>query len=128
MYKAVLGDRSHGVFNGKILVEQDAQKTDAKQTNQSLLLSESAVMDSKPELEIYADDVKCTHGATVGQLDEEGMFYLRSRGIPEKAARDILVYAFVSDLVTGLKIPSLKKAVESTLFEKLPGNCVPSNN
>ena len=128
VYKAVLGDRSHGVFNGKILVAQDAQKTDAKQTNQSLLLSESAVMDSKPELEIYADDVKCTHGATVGQLDEEGMFYLRSRGIPEKAARDLLVYAFVSDLVTGLKIPSLKKAVESTLFEKLPGSCEPSNN
>ena len=128
IYKAVLADRSHGVFNGKIFVAQDAQKTDAKQTNQSLLLSEKAVMDSKPELEIYADDVKCTHGATVGQLDEEGMFYLRSRGVPEKAARNLLVYAFASDLVTGVEIPALKSTVEAALFDKLPGNREPANN
>lgn len=128
VYKSILADRSHGVFNGKIFVAQDAQKTDAKQTNQSLLLSESAVMDSKPELEIYADDVKCTHGATVGQLDEEGMFYLRSRGIPEKRARDLLVFAFASDLVTGVAIPSLKTRIEAALFDKLPGNAEPSSN
>lgn len=128
IYKSILSDRSHGVFNGKIFVAQDAQKTDAKQTNQSLLLSDSAVMDSKPELEIYADDVKCTHGATVGQLDEEGMFYLRSRGIPENRARDLLVFAFASDLVTGVGIPSLKTRIESALFDKLPGNAEPSSN
>ena len=128
MYKAVLTDRSHGVFNGKIFVAQDAQKTDAKQTNQSLLLSEKAVMDSKPELEIYADDVKCTHGATVGQLDEEGMFYLRSRGVPEKVARDLLVYAFASDLLTGVEIPDLKTTVDAALFDKLPGSCEPADN
>ena len=85
-------------------------------------------MDSKPELEIYADDVKCTHGATVGQLDEEGMFYLRSRGIPEKRARDLLVFAFASDLVTGVAIPSLKTRIEAALFDKLPGNAEPSSN
>ena len=124
----VLADRSHGVFNGKIFVAQDAQKTDAKQTNQSLLLSEKAVMDSKPELEIYADDVKCTHGATVGQLDEEGMFYLRSRGVPEKVARDLLVYAFASDLLTGVEIPDLKATVDAALFDKLPGSCEPADN
>ncbi|MEC7922217.1 MAG: SufD family Fe-S cluster assembly protein, partial [Planctomycetota bacterium] len=90
--------------------------------------SEKAVMDSKPELEIYADDVKCTHGATVGQLDEEGMFYLRSRGVPEKAARNLLVYAFASDLVTGVEVPALKSTVEAALFDKLPGNREPANN
>lgn len=126
LYKAVLADQAHGVFNGKIFVAQDAQKTDAKQTNQSLLLSDTAVMESKPELEIYADDVKCTHGATVGQLDEEGMFYLRSRGLPQKTARDLLVFAFANDLVSATGIPALKSTIESTLFDKLPAICPPS--
>jgi Fe-S cluster assembly protein SufD len=126
MYKAVLADEAHGVFNGKIYVAQDAQKTDAKQSNQALLLSDQAVMDTKPELEIYADDVKCTHGATVGQLNEEGLFYLRSRGIGEKAAKVLLVYAFASDLVAEIEDPDLKAKVESILFEKLPGHCEPA--
>ncbi len=123
MYKAVLAEKAHGVFNGKIYVAQDAQKTDAKQSNQALLLSDTAVMDSKPELEIYADDVKCTHGATVGQLNEDGLFYLRSRGVGKEAARVLLVYAFASDLVSGIEHPGLKAGVESLLFEKLPGDC-----
>ena len=123
LYKAVLDDESHGVFNGKIHVAQDAQKTHAIQTNQTLLLSPRAVMDSKPELEIYADDVKCTHGATVGQLNEEGLFYLRSRGIDEATARVLLVYAFVSDLVSGIELQPLRDAVERLLFDKLPGHC-----
>lgn len=126
MYKAVLAEKAHGVFNGKIYVAQDAQKTDAKQSNQALLLSDTAVMDSKPELEIYADDVKCTHGATVGQLNEDGLFYLRSRGIGKEAARVLLVYAFASDLVSGIEHPGLKAGVEALLFEKLPGDCEPA--
>ena len=126
MYKAVLAEKAHGVFNGKIYVAQDAQKTDAKQSNQALLLSDTAVMDSKPELEIYADDVKCTHGATVGQLDEDGLFYLRSRGVGREAARVLLVYAFASDLVSEIEHPGLKAGVEALLFEKLPGNCEPA--
>jgi len=126
MYKAVLAEKAHGVFNGKIYVAQDAQKTDAKQNSQALLLSDTAVMDSKPELEIYADDVKCTHGATVGQLNEEGLFYLRSRGVDKEAARVLLVYAFASDLVSGIEHPDLKSGVEALLFEKLPGDCEPA--
>ena len=126
MYKAVLAEKAHGVFNGKIYVAQDAQKTDAKQSNQALLLSDTAVMDSKPELEIYADDVKCTHGATVGQLNKDGLFYLRSRGVDKEAARVLLVYAFASDLVSGIEHPGLKAGVEALLFEKLPGNCEPA--
>ncbi|MEC8935578.1 MAG: Fe-S cluster assembly protein SufD [Planctomycetota bacterium] len=126
MYKAVLAEKAHGVFNGKIYVAQDAQKTDAKQSNQALLLSDTAVMDSKPELEIYADDVKCTHGATVGQLNEDGLFYLRSRGVGREAARVLLVYAFASDLVSEIEHPGLKAWVEALLFEKLPGDCEPA--
>ena len=126
LYKAVLDDESHGVFNGKIYVAQDAQKTHAIQTNQSLLLSPRAVMDTKPELEIYADDVKCTHGATVGQLDEDGLFYLRSRGIDEETARILLIYAFASSLVTDIQPRPLREAVEGLLFDKLPGHCEPA--
>ncbi len=126
LYKAVLDDESHGVFNGKIYVAQDAQKTHAIQTNQSLLLSPKAVMDTKPELEIYADDVKCTHGATVGQLNEDGMFYLRSRGIDEETARVLLVYAFASDLVSDIDPQPLRDALERLLFDKLPGHCEPA--
>jgi Fe-S cluster assembly protein SufD len=99
VFKGCVTDRAHGVFQGKILVEQAAQKTDAYQLNKTMLLSDRAVMDSKPELEIYADDVKCSHGATVGDLDETALFYLRSRGIEPEAARRMLIEAFVVDAV-----------------------------
>jgi Fe-S cluster assembly protein SufD len=120
LYKSVLDDKAHSVFNGKIYVAEDAQKTDAKQTNQSLLLSDTAAIDTKPELEIYADDVKCTHGATVGQLDKESLFYLRSRGIDAQSARDLLIYAFASDVVEHVKIEPLRKRIEELVFAKLP--------
>src|SRR6202022_3104415 len=99
VYKGVLDGKARGVFNGKIFVRQDAQKTDAKQTNKTLLLSEDATINSKPQLEIYADDVKCTHGATVGQLDEEATFYLRSRGVGLAEARALLPYALANDII-----------------------------
>ena len=120
LYKSVLDDKAHSVFNGKIYVAKDAQKTDAKQTNQGLLLSESAVIDTKPELEIYADDVKCTHGATVGQLDEDALFYLRSRGIDSQSSRDLLVFAFASDVVDHVEIEPLRGLIEEMVFAKLP--------
>src|SRR5262249_35960865 len=97
LYKGILDGHAHGVFNGKIFVREDAQKTDAKQTNQTLLLSDDAVINTKPQLEIYADDVKCTHGATVGQLDAESLFYLRARGIGLDEARSLLIFAFAND-------------------------------
>src|SRR5574342_1239088 len=93
-YNGVLDGRSRGVFHGRIIVHKDAQKTDAKQTNRNLLLSDHAQIDTKPQLEIYADDVKCTHGATIGQMDENAVFYLRSRGIGRDAARALLLFAF----------------------------------
>src|SRR5205807_5762991 len=98
LYKGILDGHAHGVFNGKIFVRQDAQKTDAKQTNKVLLLSDDATIDTKPQLEIFADDVKCTHGATVGQLDAESIFYLRTRGIGLEEARGLLTYAFANDI------------------------------
>lgn len=116
MYKGVLDGHARGVFNGKIHVHPDAQKTDAKQSNQALLLSDDAVIDTKPELEIYADDVRCTHGATVGELDTQALFYLRSRGIPESLARKILIFAFANDVVQGLSVDSLKRHLESVLL------------
>ncbi len=120
IYKNILGDRSTGVFNGKIYVAQDAQKTDAKQTNKALLLSDHAVMNSKPELEIYADDVKCTHGATVGELDRESLFYLLSRGIDRDTAQSLLTYAFASEVVDNIKVKPLRAAIQKMLFSKLP--------
>ena len=116
MYKGILDNHARGVFNGKIHVHPDAQKTDAKQSNQALLLSDDAVIDTKPELEIYADDVRCTHGATVGELDTASMFYLRSRGIPESLARKILIFAFANDVVQGLHVEPLKKHLEAVLL------------
>lgn len=116
MYKGILDNSARGVFNGKIHVHPDAQKTDAKQSNQALLLSDDAVIDTKPELEIYADDVRCTHGATVGELDEASMFYLRSRGVPADLARKILIFAFANDVVQGLNVEPLKKHLESVLL------------
>jgi Fe-S cluster assembly protein SufD len=119
VYKGILADKAHGVFNGKIFVYEDAQKTDAKQTNQALLLSRTAEVDTKPQLEIFADDVKCTHGATVGQLREDALFYLRQRGIPAEEARNILVYAFAAEVLEKITIPALREDLERLLFEKL---------
>lgn len=118
-YKGVLKDKSTAVFNGKIKVHLDAQKTNAYQRNQNILLSDDATINTKPQLEIFADDVKCTHGATIGQLDEEPMFYLRSRGISEDAARKLLLNAFADDIAEKIKIPELVELLEQKIEEKL---------
>jgi Fe-S cluster assembly protein SufD len=120
LYKGILDGRATGVFNGKIFVRQDAQKTDAKQTNQNLLLSEDATINTKPQLEIFADDVRCTHGATVGQLDDDAVFYLRSRGIGRAEARGLLTYAFASDILNRIRVAPLREYLEAHLFERLP--------
>lgn len=119
LYKGVLDQRSRAVFHGRIKVEQDAQKTDATQANNNLLLSPHAEIDTKPQLEIYADDVKCAHGATVGQIDETSLFYLRSRGIDEAAARSLLTYAFVNDVMEDVDIEPLKTVISSELANRL---------
>ena len=119
LYKAVLDGASRGVFNGKIFVRQDAQKTDAKQTNRTLLLSDEATIDTKPQLEIFADDVKCTHGAAVGQLDEEQVFYLRSRGIAEADARDLLTFAFATDVINRVHVDALRDRLDALLHARL---------
>ncbi len=119
LYKGILSDRARGVFNGKIYVHPDAQKTDAKQNNHTLLLSDDAVIDAKPELEIFADDVKCTHGATIGQLDEEAIFYLRTRGIDREAARRLLVFAFGNDIIGRIPIETLRARLTQELFPAL---------
>jgi Fe-S cluster assembly protein SufD len=116
LYKGILGGNAHGVFNGKIFVRQDAQKTDAKQTNQTLLLSDDAMINTKPQLEIFADDVKCTHGATVGQLQEEAIFYLRSRGIGHQEARSLLTYAFANDIISRIKVEPIRAHLEEILL------------
>ncbi|KAA3617513.1 MAG: Fe-S cluster assembly protein SufD [Calditrichaeota bacterium] len=119
LYRGILKDQAKGVFSGKILVRQDAQKTDAKQSNNCLLLSEDAQIDAKPQLEIYADDVKCTHGATVGQLDESALFYFRARGIPKEKALSMLTYAFAEEVITGVKSKPLQDQVEQLLLQRL---------
>jgi len=122
LYKGILQGRSTAVFNGKILVRKDAQKTDAKQTNKNLVLSEDAVINTKPELQILADDVRCTHGATIGQLDPEGIFYLQSRGIGRVEARNLLIFAFARDIVDRIKVEPLRAQLERILLEKLHGS------
>ena len=119
LYQGILTDNANGVFSGKILVHPDAQKTDAKQSNNCLLLSDEARINSKPQLEIYADDVRCTHGATVGQLNEEGIFYLRSRGISEQQAKNILTYAFVEQVIEGIGIASVRNYVDDIILNRL---------
>ena len=119
IYKGILADKARGVFNGKIIVRPDAQKTDAKQTNRALLLSEDAQINSKPELEIFANDVKCTHGAAVGQLDKDAVFYLRSRGIGLVEARHLLIHAFAGDVLNRLPILAVRKGVEDVLHRQL---------
>ena len=120
MFKGILDDSARGIFRGRIIVDKGAQKTDSKQTNQNLLLSDNAFVNTKPQLEIYADDVKCTHGATIGQLDETALFYFRSRGIHQTAARSLLVYAFASEVLETLNVAPLKEALISYLTEWLP--------
>ena len=122
LYKGILDDRAHAVFNGKIIVAIDAQKTDAKQTNKALLLSEDAQINTKPELEIFADDVKCTHGATVGQLDEDALFYLRARGLGLEQARSVLIHAFASDLLNHIAIKPIRDQLDDLLLAQLPGS------
>jgi Fe-S cluster assembly protein SufD len=119
VYKGVLDGESSAVFNGKIIVRKDAQKTDSKQSNKNLLLSEKAIIDTKPALEIYADDVKCTHGATIGQIDPEAVFYLRSRGIGRQEARDLLTYAFANDVLERIKYEPLRERLREGLFARL---------
>ena len=118
LYKGILSGNARGVFDGKILVHKDAQKSDARQTNKNLLLSEGAVINTKPQLEIYADDVKCSHGSTVGQLDRDALFYLRSRGIDLSAAQSLLSYAFASDVISGVKIASLRDQLNDYLLTR----------
>ena len=118
-YAHVLDDQSVGVFNGKIFVREDAQKTDAKQSNRTLLLSRDAQIDAKPQLEIFADDVKCTHGATIGQLDEEALFYLRARGVPEREARKILIRAFAAEVFESIAHDDVRAALEGELAARL---------
>jgi len=118
LYKGILDGKANAVFNGRIIVRKDAQKTDSKQTNKNLVLSDDAVINTKPELQILADDVRCTHGATIGQLDAEAAFYLQSRGIGRKEARSMLTYAFAQDIIDRIKVPALKESLEKTLFEK----------
>ena len=120
LYKGVLDGKARSIFSGLIHVHPGAQKTDAKQSNRNLLLSKDAVANSNPQLEIYADDVKCTHGSTVGQLDEDAVFYLRSRGIGAEAARSLLTYAFASDIVERIKVEPVRKDLEEFLFSRLP--------
>jgi Fe-S cluster assembly protein SufD len=117
-YKGILDEKSRGVFNGKIIVRQDAQKTNAFQENNSILLSDEALVNTKPQLEIFADDVKCSHGATIGQMDDDAKFYLKSRGIGEEASKGILLHAFASDVITSIKIESVRNYIEKIITEK----------
>jgi Fe-S cluster assembly protein SufD len=119
LYKGILDGHSEGVFNGKIVVRKDAQKTDSKQSNKNLLLAEDCVINTKPQLEIYADDVKCTHGATIGQIDAESIFYLRSRGIGQEEARAMLTLAFANDVLGKIRTEPLRIRLAELLVEKL---------
>jgi Fe-S cluster assembly protein SufD len=119
LYKGIYDDNAKGVFNGKVIVREDAQKTNAFQQNNNVLLSDKASVDTKPQLEIFADDVKCSHGCTVGQLDEDALFYLRSRGIPEREAKALLMYAFSSDALNYVHIPELRRRLNLIMSKKL---------
>lgn len=119
VYKGIIDGRAHAVFNGKVFVRPEAQQTDGKQTNKNLLLSDHARVDTKPQLEIFADDVKCTHGATVGRLDALSLFYLESRGIPAPAARRILTYGFAADVIETVSLPGVRDRLDRLVFERL---------
>ena len=118
VYKGILDGQGTAVFNGRVIVRKDAQKTDSKQTNKNLVLSDEAVIDTKPELQILADDVRCTHGATIGQLDAEALFYLQSRGIGKEDARNLLTYAFAQDIVDKIKVAPIREWLERTMLER----------
>jgi Fe-S cluster assembly protein SufD len=119
LYKGILDGRARGVFNGRIRVRPDAQKTDAKQTNKTLLLSDEAQINTKPQLEIFADDVKCTHGAAIGQLDEDAMFYMQARGIAFQDARNLLIHAFAGEVLDRVKEEVVREQAMRLLEEKL---------
>jgi Fe-S cluster assembly protein SufD len=121
LYKGILDGQSHGVFNGKVYVRPVAQKTDGKQTNNTLLLSEQAQIDTKPQLEIFADDVKCTHGATVGRLDQTALFYMKSRGLTDETARKLLTYAFAAEVLETLELDDVKDALEALTLARYAG-------
>ena len=118
-YKTIIADSATGVFNGKIYVEKEAQKTDAFQQNNNILIGDKATINAKPQLEIFADDVKCSHGCTIGQLDETALFYMQQRGIPQKEAKALLMYAFSNDVIESIKIPELKQRITKIIATKL---------
>lgn len=128
LYKGVLDDRANGTFSGRILVRRDAQLTEAFQRNNNILLTEEARMNTKPQLEIYADDVKCSHGATVGQIDEEAMFYLQSRGISEKNARLMMMYGFAHEVINRIHIDALKDGIAELVYKRLRGELAKCDN
>ena len=119
MYKGIYDDQSTGVFNGKVIVDKEAQKTNAYQQNDNVLIGDKASINAKPQLEIFADDVKCSHGCTIGQLDSSALFYLQSRGIPKKEAKALMLFAFCNDVVEKIKIPALKSRISKLLADKL---------
>jgi Fe-S cluster assembly protein SufD len=121
-YKGIFDDKATGVFNGKVVVEKEAQKTNAFQANNNILISDKASINTKPQLEIFADDVKCSHGCTIGQLDDSAMFYLRSRGIPEKEAKALLMFAFSNNVLDSVKIPEIKSRITKIIAKKLGVN------
>jgi Fe-S cluster assembly protein SufD len=118
-YKGLFDDASTGVFNGKIIVEREAQKTNAFQQNNNILIHDKATINAKPQLEIFADDVKCSHGCTIGQFDEDALFYLRSRGIAKKESRALLMYAFANTVLESVKIPELKVRINKLIANKI---------
>jgi Fe-S cluster assembly protein SufD len=121
-YKGLYADKSTGVFNGKVVVEKEAQKTNAFQQNNNILIDDTASVNAKPQLEIFADDVKCSHGCTIGQFDEEALFYLRSRGIAKKEAQALLMYAFANTVLESVKIPALKTRINKIIAKKIGVN------
>ena len=123
VFKGVLDDEASGVFQGRIIVHNEAQGTDGYQLSKSLLLSDNAVMNAKPELEIYADDVKCSHGATTGQLDETSLFYLRSRGVPEALARNLLVQSFLGEALDEISDVAFRDKMLDYIVHRLPAHC-----
>ena len=119
LYKGIFDERATGVFNGKVIVNKEAQKTNAFQQNDNILIGDKASINTKPQLEIFADDVKCSHGCTIGQLDERALFYMQSRGIPEKEAKGLMLFAFCNEVVEKIRIPALKSRIIRLLAEKL---------
>jgi Fe-S cluster assembly protein SufD len=118
-YKGIYNERSTGVFNGKVVVDKDAQKPNAYQKSNNVLLSDKATINAKPQLEIFADDVKCSHGCTIGQLDDDALFYMQQRGIPEKEGRALLMFAFANTVLESVKIPEVKQRIAKIIANKL---------